>query len=112
MPFDDDLAERLRAALAAAGAAADERRMFGGLAFLVGGHMAVVAASDGGLMARVDPAQAEALLAQDGVRPMEMRGREMSGWLRVANAAVADDGALEAWVARGLGVVRALPPKG
>lgn len=73
--------------------------------------MAVAASHDGGVLVRVDPSASAALVAQDGVAPMIMRGREMAGWLRVAPSAVADDAALAAWVARGVAAVRTLPPK-
>jgi TfoX/Sxy family transcriptional regulator of competence genes len=88
-----------------------ERRMFGGLAFLVGGHMAVAASRRGGLMVRVDPADAEELTARPGVSRMEMQGREMDGWLLVDGDAIRDDAGLEEWVHRGVACVEGLPPK-
>lgn len=106
MAFDEELAERVRAVLAG-DAGVDERRMFGGLAFLLGGRMAVVVSRAGGLMVRVDPGESAALVARPGVEPMVMRGRETAGWLRVAADRVADDAALTEWVRRG---VAALPP--
>jgi len=111
MAYDEDLALRLRAVLAADAAAVTEKRMFGGLGFLVGGHMAVCASSTGGLMVRVDPADTPALVAAPGVARMVMRGREMDGWLLVEPGVVADDAPLRAWVDRGLAVVHRLPPK-
>ena len=72
--------------------------MFGGLAFLVGGHMAVAASGKGGLMVRCDPADSERLVEEPGASRMEMRGREMDGWLRVTGEAVADDEALAGWI--------------
>ncbi|WP_354698909.1 hypothetical protein DSM112329_04607 [Paraconexibacter sp. AEG42_29] len=111
MAFDEDLAQRLREQLAGEDAVT-ERRMFGGLTFLLHGHMSVTASAQGGLLARVDPASAEALLGAPGVTPMEMNGREMTGWLRVAPSAIADDAALSAWVERSVALVRTLPPKG
>ena len=108
MAYDEDLADRLRSLLADEDAVA-EKRMFGGLAFLIGGHMAVAAGSDGGLMARFDPAETDARVAEPGVGPMVMRGREMDGWARVEAAAVADDEALRPWVDRGVAYVRSLP---
>ncbi|MBF6522087.1 TfoX/Sxy family protein [Nocardia farcinica] len=110
MPFDPDLAERLRAVLAGTPALA-EKRMFGGLAFLVGGNLAVAASHDGGLLVRVDPAEGERLLDDRRVVPMVMGGREMRGWLRVAPAAVDTDAALRAWVDRGVFYARSLPLK-
>src|SRR5215218_9867908 len=82
MAYDEDLANRIRE-LIAAEAGVTEQKMFGGLAFLIGGHMAVAASGQGGLMVRVDPAEPATLLSRPHVRPFEMRGREMSGWLRV-----------------------------
>ena len=111
MAYDDELAGRLRALLAG-DADVTEKRMFGGLAFLTGGHMAVAVSGQGGLMVRVDPEETDALLAEPGARPFEMRGRELDGWIRVDADAVRDPGQLEAWVARGAGYARSLPPKG
>jgi hypothetical protein len=88
-----------------------EKRMFGGLAFLVGGHMAVAASHTGGLLARVDPADNEAALARPHAAPMEMRGRTMDGWVRVESEGVASDADLRAWVADGVAYARSLPPK-
>ena len=109
MAYDEDLAERLRAALA--GTPVTEQRMFGGLAFLVGGHMAVAASGQGGLMVRVDPAATEALLREPGAAPFEMRGREMAGWIRVDGPVLDDDDVLLAWVERGTEYAGSLPPK-
>jgi TfoX/Sxy family transcriptional regulator of competence genes len=108
--YDEELAERVRA-LVADEASLTEKRMFGGLAFLVGGNMAVAASNEGGLLVRVDPAESAELAAESRARPMEMRGREMAGWLRVDAAEVATDDALLAWVARGVAFARSLPPK-
>ena len=110
MAYDEDLADRLRE-LVGDEPDVTERRMFGGLAFLAGGNLAVAASSKGGLMVRVDPAQAEALLAQAGVRPFEMNGRELDGWGRVDAEGVRTDDRLGAWAERGLGHARSLPPK-
>jgi TfoX/Sxy family transcriptional regulator of competence genes len=88
-----------------------EKRMFGGLAFLINGNMAVSASSKGGLLLRVDPAETESLLQQPRARPFEMRGREMSGWLHIdADASVPDD-ELAQWVRVGVTYARSLPPK-
>jgi TfoX/Sxy family transcriptional regulator of competence genes len=111
MPYDDELADRVRALLDG-DPDVTEKRMFGGLAFLTGGHMAVAASGQGGLMVRVAPDETDALLAEPGARPMEMRGRELDGWVRVDAGAVEDDAQLEAWVARGTTYARSLPPKG
>ena len=115
MAYDADLAERLRPLVteAAGGELVEEKRMFGGLAFLVGGSMSVAASGRGGIMVRVDPAEREALLAQPGVDVVEMGGRgEMRGWVRVRTddpADTLDDDALRAWVQRGVSAARALP---
>jgi hypothetical protein len=110
MPYDEELAERIRARLAAE-PGVDEKRMFGGLAFLVGGNMAVAASGQGGLMVRVDPEEGAGLVGGH-VAPMVMRGREMSGWLRVDPDGVATSEALGAWIERGVAYARSLPPKG
>ena len=111
MAYDEDLANRIRE-LIAADADVTEQRMFGGLAFLVGGHMAVAASGQGGLMVRVDPADTEKLLARPHARPFEMRGREMQGWLRVDAEGVRTKRGLQPWVQRGVAHARSLPPKG
>jgi len=108
--YDEDLANRIRE-LIAAEAAVTEKKMFGGLAFLVGGNMAVAASGQGGLLVRVDPADSPALVAGSAAEPMEMRGRQMDGWLRVDSVAVEDDAELQAWVHRGVGYARSLPAK-
>ena len=89
-----------------------EQKMFGGLAFLVGGNMSVAASGQGGLMVRVDPDETEALLAKPHARPFEMRGRQMDGWLRVDDEGVRTKRQLEPWVRRGLARAQSLPPKG
>lgn len=110
MAYDVDLAARVRAVLAGE-SGLTEQRMFGGLGFMLDGHMAVAASGQGGLMVRVDPDEGERLVDGADVAPMEMRGRAMTGWLRVRTEAVADDDALREWVARGAAYVRTLPPK-
>lgn len=89
-----------------------ERRMFGGLAFLVGGHMAVVASREGGLLLRLDPASATRYVGAGEATQAVMGGREMAGWVRVPAIDVVDDAALGAWVDRALTFVSTLPPKG
>jgi hypothetical protein len=110
MAYDVELAERIRAEIAG-GKDLTEMRMFGGLAFLIGGNMAVAASGQGGLMLRCDPDETEALLAEPGAQEFEMRGKGMAGWLRVEASAVEDDDALSTWVARGATYARSLPPK-
>ena len=107
MTYDRELADRLRAALSTE-PDVSEKAMFGGLAFLVDGAMAVAVSGRGGLMVRCDPTRADELTAADGVQRMVMRGREMDGWLRVAADVVDDEDALHRWVAIGRDVVRSL----
>ena len=110
MAYDEDLADRIRALLPAR-AKVTEKKMFGGLAFLINGNMAVSASGQGGLLLRVDPAQTESLIDEPLVRRFEMRGREMDGWLRVDAAAVKTARQLRRWVGHGVGYARSLPPK-
>jgi TfoX/Sxy family transcriptional regulator of competence genes len=108
--YDEALAQRVRE-LIALESGVSEKKMFGGLAFLVGGNMAVAASGQGGLLVRVDPAQWDALVARSSARPMEMRGRELAGWLRVDAEHVRTRRQLAGWVARGVSYARALPSK-
>jgi len=110
MAYDEELADRIRAEVAGE-QGVTEMKMFGGLAFLIGGHMALAVSGQGGLMLRCEPGETEALLAEPGAAPMVMRDKEMRGWLRVEDAAVTDDDALRTWVARGTAYARSLPPK-
>jgi len=110
MAHDEDLANRLRELLAGEDAIT-EKRMFGGLAFLVHGHICVSASHTGGLLVRVDPGESDAALARAHVTPMEMRGRTMEGWLRVAPEGLKSKRELAAWVGRALAFVKTLPPK-
>jgi hypothetical protein len=84
---------------------------FGGLAFLVGGNMAVAASGQGGLMLRCDPTNSDELVAEQGASRMVMRGKEMDGWLRVEDAALRDDASLSRWVDVGVGYASSLPAK-
>lgn len=110
MAYDERLADRLREILTGE-PGLTERRMFGGLAFLVHGHMAVAASNQGGLLLRCDPERAETLLGEAHTNPFVMREREMRGWLRVEPDGVAEDAALERWAEVGAGYARTLPPK-
>lgn len=110
MAYDEQLADRVRVELRAV-PGVTERRMFGGLAFLVDGHLAVSASGQGGLLVRCDPADTEQLTGAPHVWRFEMRGREMGGWLRVDPEAAADDADLGRWVGIGLAYARSLPPK-
>jgi TfoX/Sxy family transcriptional regulator of competence genes len=108
--FDEHLADRIRE-LVAQEQGIDEQRMFGGLAFLVNGKMAVSASGQGGLLVRVDPAETDRLAARAHADRFEMRGRPMEGWLRVDGAGLRTKRQLEPWVARGVAYARSLPPK-
>ena len=111
MAYDEDLANRIRE-LIGADPALREQKMFGGLAFLIGGNMSVSASGQGGLLVRVDPDQHEALLAEPGAEEFEMGGRgPMTGWLRVRSDVLDDDATLRAWVDRGVAYARSLPAK-
>ena len=110
MVFDEDLADRIRE-LVAGEPGLTEKRMFGGLAFLIGGNMAVSVSGQGGLLVRVDPGETRALLERANTRAAVMGGREMGGWLRVDDAGLRTKRQLEAWVRRGVAYARSLPPK-
>ena len=110
MPYDEELADRIRALI---GGEPDlsEKKMFGGLAFLVGGNMAVAASAEGGVLVRVDPAQSDKLVETTDARLMEMRGRQMQGWLRVDAEDLRTEGELATWVELGTTYARSLPAK-
>ena len=110
MAYDEDLAHRLRELLAGE-EAVTEKKMFGGLAFLIGGNMAVAASGQGGLLVRVDPEESDALVAGSHGRPFEMRGRTMKGWLRIDTEHVQTTDELAVWVERGMSFARSLPAK-
>jgi TfoX/Sxy family transcriptional regulator of competence genes len=106
MAYDEQLADRIRA-LVAGEDGITEQKMFGGLAFLVGGNMAVAASGQGGILVRVDPEESARLVETTAAEEMVMRGRSMAGWLRVEQA----DDELPRWVERGVSYARSLPPK-
>jgi TfoX/Sxy family transcriptional regulator of competence genes len=110
MAYDTDLADRIRLIIGTPGDIT-EMKMFGGLAFLVHGNMAIAASGQGGILVRVDPAESDELVATTPAEPMEMRGRSMAGWLRLDSACVADDAALSDWIDRGAGFAASLPAK-
>src|SRR3954454_24007369 len=110
MTYDEDLANRLRELLADE-AGVTEKKMFGGLAFLLHGHMSVSASGQGGILARIDPAETDAALNKPHVALMEMRGRTMEGWLRVAPEGARTKRQLAPWVKRSVAYVKTLPPK-
>ena len=110
MAYDDDLAARIRDLI---GPDPDltEKKMFGGLAFLIRGHMAISASGQGGVLVHVDPGRSDDLVATTTATTAVMQGREMPGWLRVAPADLASDDDLSRWVEIGIGHARSLPPK-
>ena len=110
MAYDEELASRIRE-LIGEEPGLTEQKMFGGLAFLIGGNMAVAASGQGGILVRVDPEQSDELVAKTVARPMEMRGREMRGWLRVTTEDVKTKRELRKWVELGAGYARSLHPK-
>jgi TfoX/Sxy family transcriptional regulator of competence genes len=110
MAYDEELAERIRELLD------DERglteqKMFGGLGFLIGGNMAVAASGQGGVLVRVGPEQSEKLVATTNARFMEMRGRQMHGWIHVDTEDVRTKRQLARWVKLGTAFARSLPVK-
>jgi TfoX/Sxy family transcriptional regulator of competence genes len=110
MAYDEALAGRIRD-LVAGEAGVTEKKMFGGLAFLIGGNMALAASRQGGLMVRVDPNESETLLATTNARLVEMRGRKMPGWMRVEAADLRTTRQLATWVGFGVAYARSLPAK-
>lgn len=110
MAYDEDHADRIRDALQNQ-SGITEMKMFGGLAFMVNGNMAVGAIDQGALLLRVDPAETDSLVREDGVTRFEMRGREMNGWLNVEASATASDQQLTRWVQIGVRYASSLPPK-
>lgn len=110
MAYDEDLAARIRQLLDTEPGVV-EKRMFGGLAFLIGGHMAVSASGQGGLLLRVPPEDTDELLEEPHVETFVMRERAMDGWVRVAPAGLEDEAALRRFTEIGVGYARSLPPK-
>jgi TfoX/Sxy family transcriptional regulator of competence genes len=110
MAYDKELADRIRELIDPTPDVA-EKKMFGGLAFLIGGNMAVAASGKGGLLVRVDPDESSELLERAHVDTMVMGGRQMHNWLYVTGPAIADDAALDEWVDRGVAYARSLPVK-
>jgi TfoX/Sxy family transcriptional regulator of competence genes len=110
MAYDEDLANRIRELLGPE-RGVEEKRMFGGLAFLINGNMSVAASGQGGLLVRVPPEDTDRLLQRAHVNPMVMAGREARGWLRVDAEGVQTKRQLQGWVTHGVGYARGLPPK-
>lgn len=109
MAYDEDLADRIRSLMGRR--RSTEKKMFGGLALLIDGHLSIAASGKGGLMVRCEPAQTQKLLELKGVTPLEMRGKPMDGWLRVDASAVKTDAQLTAWIDRSVDCAKALAPK-
>jgi hypothetical protein len=110
MAYDEALADRMRDLLAGQ-RGLTEQKMFGGLAFLIGGNMAIAASGQGGALVRVDPEESDSIVASTSARPMEMRGRQMQGWLRVAPEDLRTKRQLARWVELGTTYARSLPAK-
>jgi TfoX/Sxy family transcriptional regulator of competence genes len=110
MAYDTDLADRIRELLGTV-RGVDEKRMFGGLAFLINGNMSVAVSKQGGILVRVPPDETEKLLARAHVNPMVMAGREARGWIRVDADGVKTKRQLTAWVTRGVEFAQGLPAK-
>jgi TfoX/Sxy family transcriptional regulator of competence genes len=110
MAYDEALADRIRE-LVGGESGLTERKMFGGLAFLIGGNMAVAASGQGGVLVRVNPAESDALVATTNAQLMEMRGRQMPGWLRVGPEELRTKRQLARWVELGTTYARSLPAK-
>ncbi|HWD54584.1 MAG TPA: TfoX/Sxy family protein [Acidimicrobiales bacterium] len=110
MAYDEALAERIRE-LVAPEKGLSERKMFGGLAFLVGGNMAIAASGQGGILVRVGPGQSDKLVATTKASVAIMGGRAMPGWLRVDSAVVRTKPQLSKWVRLGTSFARSLPAK-
>lgn len=110
MAYDEQLAQRIRDLIGDEDGLS-EKKMFGGLAFLINGNMSVSASGQGGLLLRVDPQRSDDLLDAPHAEPFVMRGRAMDGWMRIAPEAVSDDEALHRWVRVGVDYARTLPPK-
>lgn len=111
MAYDERLSDELRERLSSVSGEVTEKKMFGGLAFMVDGNLMIAASRRGGLLVRTDPAAADEVLALPGAEPMEMRGRPMPGWVYVAAEALGSEADVEAWVDRALAFVATLPAK-
>ncbi|MEB4209959.1 TfoX/Sxy family protein [Mycobacterium sp. 94-17] len=110
MAYDEDLANRIRELLGTE-PGVEEKRMFGGLAFLINGNISVAASGQGGMLVRIPADDLDALLQRAHVHPMVMGGRDVRGWLRVDSAGIATKRQLQGWVQRGVDHARSLPPK-
>jgi hypothetical protein len=108
--YDEDLAYRIRE-IVQGEPGLTEKPMFGGLAFLINGNLAVSASGRGGVLLRVDPADTPALVQRPEAKRFEMRGRELTGWLHIDPAGLATKRQLASWVSRGVRYARSLPAK-
>jgi hypothetical protein len=108
--YDEDLANRIRD-IVQDESGLTEKRMFGGLAFLINGKMAVSASGQGGMLLRVDPGDTPTLIERPEASRFEMRGREMDGWLRIDMTGLVTKRQLRSWVSRGISYARSLPAK-
>lgn len=111
MAYDEELVERIREVFDGESGSITEKKMFGGLAFLVGGNMAIAASWQGGILVRVDPGESDELVTTSRAEVAVMRGRPMAGWLRIAPEHVRTKGQLEKWAHRGSAYARTLPKK-
>jgi hypothetical protein len=110
MAYDNDLAERIRDQIGP-DPELTEKKMFGGLAFLIRGHLAISASGQGGVLVRVDPERTDELTGATAATVAVMRGREMPGWLRVGAEHLGREDELSRWVELGIGYARSLPPR-
>jgi len=110
LAYDEELAGRIRD-LVAGEPDLTEKKMFGGLAFLIGGNMAVAASGQGGALVRIDPEESDQLVAKTNAQVMVMRGRAMRGWLRVDTNDLGTKRQLAKWVDLGAAYARSLPAK-
>ncbi len=108
MAYDEELAQQVRTCIGSA-PGSTEKRMFGGLAFLINGNLAVSASGQGGLLLRVDPAATDVLVQRAGAERFVMHGHELDGWLRIHPSSVRDHTELQRWVDIGVGFARSLP---
>jgi TfoX/Sxy family transcriptional regulator of competence genes len=111
MAYDEQLAEEVRERLAEVDGELIEKKMFGGLGFMLDGNLVVAASRRGGLLVRTDPADADEVESQPGVEPMKSAGRRMPGWVFVDAGALRSEAELDAWMSRALAFVATLPAK-
>ena len=110
MAYDEELAARIRD-LVGDEPGLTEQKMFGGLAFLIGGNMAIAASGQGGILVHADPEASDELVTSTDAYLMEMRGKQMRGWLRIDSGHVSTKPELAKWVELGTSYARSLPAK-